>query len=202
MWLVAFSARGYHAVPLPIMTGWLTCLLVFCDGFLRWACSRWPSRIFLFSWRRICCEYLQVWKSFLGIFVSPIWVCLDYLESISLSSVCSNVSGIVRILFSCVLDWLEFAVLVIFVFRLGSKLPCLFSLLFYCLVDPVPFCFLQTPCRFFSCFVWCILICWQLTLFARSLMSDVCFISIELMYIDVVPDVVIWTVNWLHYLNC
>ena len=142
MWLVAFSARGYHAVPLPIMTGWLTCLLVFWDGFLRWACSRWPSHILLFSWRRICCEYLQVWKSFLGIFVSPIWVCLDYLESISLSSVCSNVSGIVRILFSCVLDRLEFAVLVIFVFRLGSKLPCLFS--FYSIV-------LWIPCLFVSC---------------------------------------------------
>ena len=32
-------------------------------------------------------------------------------------------------------------------------------------------------------------------------MLDVCFFSIKVMYIDVVPDEVIWTVNWLHYLN-
>ena len=32
-------------------------------------------------------------------------------------------------------------------------------------------------------------------------MSDVFSSSIEVMYIDVVPDNVIWTVNWLHYLN-
>ena len=33
MWLVVFLNRGDHAVTLPILTGWLTCLLVFCDGF-------------------------------------------------------------------------------------------------------------------------------------------------------------------------
>ena len=32
-WLVAFPARGDHASPPPIMTGWLTHLLEFCDGF-------------------------------------------------------------------------------------------------------------------------------------------------------------------------
>ena len=36
-----------------------------------------------------------------------------------------NSSGIVIILLSCELARLEFAVLVIFDFRLGSKLPCL-----------------------------------------------------------------------------
>ena len=61
-----------------------------------------------------------------------------------------NSSGIVRILLSCELVRLEFAVLVIFGFRLGSKLPCLFSFLFYFLVR---FCFSRTPCRFFSSFL-------------------------------------------------
>ena len=32
-WLVALPAQGYHAVPLPILTGWLMHLLEFCDGF-------------------------------------------------------------------------------------------------------------------------------------------------------------------------
>ena len=32
-WLVALPSRGYHDVPILIMTGWLTRLLVFCDGF-------------------------------------------------------------------------------------------------------------------------------------------------------------------------
>ena len=32
-------------------------------------------------------------------------------------------------------------------------------------------------------------------------MSYVCFILIQVMYIDVVSDKGIWTVNWLHYLN-
>ena len=30
-----------------------------------WFCSWWPPHIFLFSWKLIFCEYLQVWKSFL-----------------------------------------------------------------------------------------------------------------------------------------
>ena len=33
MWLVSLPARGYHASPLPILTGWLTRLLEFCDEF-------------------------------------------------------------------------------------------------------------------------------------------------------------------------
>ena len=33
MCLVALSAIGDHYIPLPIMTGWLTRLLEFCDGF-------------------------------------------------------------------------------------------------------------------------------------------------------------------------
>ena len=33
MWLVALSDQGYHADLLPILTGLLTRLLEFCDGF-------------------------------------------------------------------------------------------------------------------------------------------------------------------------
>ena len=33
MWLVALPDRGNHAATLPILTGWLTRLLEFCDGF-------------------------------------------------------------------------------------------------------------------------------------------------------------------------
>ena len=33
MWLVTLPARGDHATPLPILTGWLTHLLEFCDVF-------------------------------------------------------------------------------------------------------------------------------------------------------------------------
>ena len=171
MWLVAFPAQGDHAPPLPIMSRWLTHLRVFCDGFCGWFCSRWPLHILLFSWRVICCQYLQVWKSLLDIFVSPSLACLNYIEMISPSSVCLNISEIARILFSCELARLKFAVLVIFVFRIGSKFLCLFLFLFYSLVDPVPFRFLMTPCRLFSCFVWSNPIRWQLKLLAGALVS-------------------------------
>ena len=148
MWLVALPSQVDYAVPLPILTGWLTCLLVFCDGFTGWFCSRWTPHILLFSWSGICCKYLQVWKSLLVIMVSPSLVCLNFLESISPSLVCLNFSGIVRILFSCVLAWLEFSVLIIIVFILGLKFPYLVSIYilfscgscaFYFLVDPVMF---------------------------------------------------------------
>ena len=33
MWLVALPSRGHHAVLRPIMIGWLTRLLEFCDEF-------------------------------------------------------------------------------------------------------------------------------------------------------------------------
>ena len=104
MWLVALPALGDHAVTLPIMTGWLTRLLEFCDGFRRWFFSRWPPHIWLFSWRGIFCEYLQVWKSFLDIFVSLSSVCLKYLEMISPISKCLNSSGMSE--FSFLVNWL------------------------------------------------------------------------------------------------
>ena len=103
--------------------------------------------------------------------------CLNYLKMISPSLVCLNSSGIVRILSSCEFARLRFSVLVVF-FRLGSKLPFLFPFLLYFLLDSVPFRFLRTPCRFFSCFVWYNPIRWQLKLVARALVSDVFFPSI------------------------
>ena len=35
MWLVVLPAQGDHAIPCPIMTGWLTYLLEIFDGFHR-----------------------------------------------------------------------------------------------------------------------------------------------------------------------
>ena len=145
MWLVVLPAQGDHVVPLPIMTGWLTRLPVFCHVFCRWFCNWWPlticyfledvfaanifrfgihSRIFLFH--RVWCTWI-----ILVIFISLSLVCFNYLELISPILVHLSSSEIVRILFSCELARLRFAVLVIFGFRLGSKLPCLFLFLFY-----------------------------------------------------------------------
>ena len=147
MWLVALPAQLYHYVPLPILTRWLTPLLVFRDGFFWRFCSLWPPHILLFSRRGICCEYLQVWNSLMDIFVSTSSVCLNDLEMISPSSVWLNSSGIIRILLSCELDRLEFSVIVIFDFRLGSKFSWLFPFLFYFLVR---FHYSWTLCCFFS----------------------------------------------------
>ena len=98
-----------------------------------------------------------------------------------------------------------------FFLRLGSKLPCLFPISFYFLVR---FRISRTPFRSFSCFIShgrlsvCLLSCfvynlirWHLKLLTRALVSDACFLSILVMYINVVPDEVIWTVNWWHYSN-
>ena len=60
--------------------------------------------------------FLQVWCFWivLVVFVSQISARLDYLEMISLSLVCLNFSGIVRVLFSPELARLEFAMLIFF----------------------------------------------------------------------------------------
>ena len=108
-------------------------------------------------------------------FVLTISAFLNCLEMISPRSVCLNYSRIIEILFSCELARIEFAVLVTFVFRLGLvvAVPVSFFILF--LVDPVPFRFLRTLCRFFSCFVWPNPIHWHLKLLVRALVSDVFF---------------------------
>ena len=83
----------------------------------------------------------------LGFFVSPSSVCLNYLDDDFTEF------GVLELFWdrqNCELARLEFAVLVIFVFRLGSKLPCLFPFLFHFLVR---FRFSRTPCRFFSSFL-------------------------------------------------
>ena len=92
---------------------------------------------------RRCCLLRACFVRALDAFVC--WLLL-----ISLTSVCLISSGIVKILLSCELVWLKLALLVIFDFRLGSKLPCLFPFLFYFLVR---FRFLRTPCRFCSSFL-------------------------------------------------
>ena len=96
-------------------------------------------------------------------------MCLNFLELSSPSLVCLELSGIVRIFFSCVLARLKISVLVDLVFRLESKFPCLFPFLSYFIVDPVPFLFL------FFCFIP---IRQNLNLVARDLSSDVCFLWI------------------------
>ena len=152
-------------------------------------CSRWPPHILLFSWRVICCKYLQVWKSFLDLFVSPSLVCLNYpcyfcftkFGVLGLSRDDFTKFGVLEFFWNCqnhLFSWIvsaQISVLVIFVFRLGSKLPCLFPFLFYFIV---PFCFLWSPCHLFSYFVWSNPIHWHLKLLARDLVSDVCFLSI------------------------
>ena len=127
------------------LDGWRVCLNFAMDFAHNFVVD--DPLTFFFSWKVIFCEYIQFWKSLLDPFVLPSLVCLNYLEMISPSSVCLNFSGIVRILFSCELAWLEFVVLVNFVFRLGLKLLCLFLFfLFSCsfsfLADAVPFLFL------------------------------------------------------------
>ena len=85
--------------------------------------------------------------------ISPSLVCLNYLEIVVDFTKFGglDLSGIVRILLSCELAWLKFAVLVIFDFRLVSKLTCLFLFLLYIFVR---FRFSQTPCGLFYCFVY------------------------------------------------
>ena len=65
MWMYELSYLVDHAVLLLVLIGWLAHLLEFCDGFCGWSCNQWPPQILLFSWRGICCKYLQVWKSLL-----------------------------------------------------------------------------------------------------------------------------------------
>ena len=175
MWLVALPAQGDHAAPLLILNWWFTRLLVFCNESRGWFFSRRPPHILLFSWGVIWCEYLLVWKPFLVVLVSTSSVCLNFLEYISPCSVCLTFSGIVRIFFSCVLDWLKFALLVILKKNLAwscracfhcyfilSWIPCLYSI-----VAPILFLFL---------FVWFILISWNLTLVTQAFVSDLCFL--------------------------
>ena len=102
----------------------------------------WNRQNPLFLWNWLCSNLLcLLFLFFFVIFVLSSSMCFNYLEMISPSSLCLNSSVIVRILFSCELARFGFAVLVIFIFRLGSKLPCLFLFLFYFLV---PFRFLRT----------------------------------------------------------
>ena len=107
----------------------------FLEGGFAVNIFRFDVHSWIFLFHPVRCAWI-----ILVIVVSPSSTCLKYLEMISPSSVCLNSSGLVRILFSCELALFGFSVLVIFVFRLGSKLPCLFPFLLYVLV---PFRFLR-----------------------------------------------------------
>ena len=48
MLMFALPSWGYHAVLRLILTGSLTRLLEYCDGFCGWFCSWWPPHILLF----------------------------------------------------------------------------------------------------------------------------------------------------------
>ena len=125
--------------------------LTFCyliEGEFAANIFRFGSHSWIFLFHRVWCAWI-----ILVIFVSPSLACLNYLEMISPSLVCLNSSGIVRILFSCELARLEFAVLVIFVFRLGLKLPCLFLFLF-CFLVPYRFC---GPCAVCFLVLFCVI---------------------------------------------
>ena len=144
MFLVALSSWGDHAVHIPILTGWLTHLLVFCDEFRGCFCSQRRPHILLFSWGGICCEYLQVWKSLLVIFVWPtlvsrfhrVWCARFFCNSqnplfLSIGSV--QICRVCNFYFQ---TWLIVTV------------PISVFILFYFLLYPVTFIFLLTPCRF------------------------------------------------------
>ena len=125
MWLIEFTSRGYHNIFRPILTGFLTHLLEFCDGFCGLFCRQWPPHILLFSWRGICCEYLQVWKSFLFFGFTEFGV-LDFFEIVWLGH-----RG----------DRIEFSMLVEFFFLRGGLAQIFrtcFIFIFFC-VDLVPF---------------------------------------------------------------
>ena len=119
-------------------------LLEFCDEFCGRFCSRWPPHIWLFSWRGICCKYLQVRKSCLDIFVSPHSVCLSYLKMI----VYFTELGVLDFFWdghNSPFLWIVLAQICracYKIFRLGLKLPSLFPFLFY---------FSWIPCLSFSC---------------------------------------------------
>ena len=92
---------------------------------------------------------------------------------------CLNFSGFARYVFSCVWARLEFAVLVDLVSRLYLKLPCLFPFLFSFLVDTMPvsiFDFFSVDTVPFCLFYCFIPIRRPLTVVARDLALDVCFI--------------------------
>ena len=124
----------------------------FLEGEVAANIFRFESHARIFMFHRIWCAWIiKRW-----LLISPSLVCL-----IS--------SGFVRILLSCELAWLEFALLVIFDFWLGLKFPCLFLFLFffsfvfvYCgrraisfivffLADAFPFLFLFCTVFFVSC---------------------------------------------------
>ena len=73
------------------------------------------------------------------------YFCFTKFDVLELSRAYLTKFGVLEILWNyqnplfCLLDRLKFAVHVIFIFRFGSKLLCLFPFLFYFLVDPVPF---------------------------------------------------------------
>ena len=72
---------------------------------------------------------------------------MNYLESISPSSVCLNFSGIITTLFSCVLASIECAVLLIFLNTwLKVAVPVSVFVLFSC--EPRDFLFLADPVTF------------------------------------------------------
>ena len=118
-WLVSLPDQRDHAIPLPIMTGWLTRLLELCDGLCGWFCGRWPpSHLVIFL------------KGNLLRISSGLEVMLDFF--------CFTEFGVLELskddcwfhLLRCawfLLGSLEFSFLVNW---LGSNLPCLLFLIF------------------------------------------------------------------------
>ena len=120
--LASLPALGDYSVIHLLPIGYLTHLLLFCNVFNGLSCNWRPSHILLFSWKGICCEYLQIWKSLLFL-VSLSLVCFDFNELVWLSHV-----G----------NWLEFGVLVRFDFsnfvwlvRVGDRLEFAVLVLFF-----------------------------------------------------------------------
>ena len=109
MWLVAFPSWVDHAIPLSVLTGWLTHFLVFCDGICGLFFSRWPPHIFKKGDLLRISSGLEV---ILGYFVFTEFGLIEFSIIGFTQFGVLEFSGIFGIFFSCLLAWLEFSVLV------------------------------------------------------------------------------------------
>ena len=118
----------------------------FLEGGFAVNIFRFGSHFWIFLFHQVRCAW-----NILVVFVSSSLACLNYLEIISFSSVCLNSSGMIRIHFSCELDWLEFSVLIFF---LNLALSCCACFRFYFISFWIPYLFVSRGPRAVSFLVF------------------------------------------------